>query len=104
MAESMGAPFRVGIIGCGRPAERGATGFGMSHLHAEGYKASPTPASWPWQISSATMRSRFRPNMVVSASTRITMICSRARTWISSASPPGHTCMPRWSSLPRRWG
>jgi UDP-N-acetylglucosamine 3-dehydrogenase len=36
------APFRVGIIGCGRPLRtEGATGFGMSHRHAEGYKQSP---------------------------------------------------------------
>jgi UDP-N-acetylglucosamine 3-dehydrogenase len=35
-------PYRVGIIGCGRPwKSEGATGFGMSHWHAEGYKASP---------------------------------------------------------------
>jgi predicted dehydrogenase len=35
-------PYRVGIIGCGRPwRSEGATGFGMSHQHAEGYKASP---------------------------------------------------------------
>ena len=35
-------PYRVGIIGCGRPWKSdGATGFGMSHWHAEGYKASP---------------------------------------------------------------
>jgi len=34
--------FRVGIIGCGRPWKtQGATGFGMSHQHALGYKASP---------------------------------------------------------------
>ena len=36
------APFRVGIIGCGRPwKSEGATGFGQGHVHAEGYKASP---------------------------------------------------------------
>ncbi|MBX2997052.1 MAG: Gfo/Idh/MocA family oxidoreductase [Caldilineaceae bacterium] len=36
------SPYRVGIIGCGRPwKSEGATGFGMSHWHAEGYKASP---------------------------------------------------------------
>jgi predicted dehydrogenase len=36
------APFRVGIIGCGRPwRSEGATGFGQGHVHAEGYKASP---------------------------------------------------------------
>ena len=36
------APFRVGIIGCGRPRNaEGATGFGQGHVHAEGYKASP---------------------------------------------------------------
>ncbi|MCC9074563.1 Gfo/Idh/MocA family oxidoreductase [Litorilinea aerophila] len=36
------ALFRVGIIGCGRPwRSEGATGFGMSHAHALGYKASP---------------------------------------------------------------
>jgi len=35
-------PYRVGIIGCGRPRkEEGATGFGMAHAHAEGYEASP---------------------------------------------------------------
>ena len=34
--------FRVGIIGCGRPrATTGATGFGMSHAHAVGYRQSP---------------------------------------------------------------
>jgi len=34
-------PFKVGIIGCGRPRrEAKATGFGQGHLHAEGYKAS----------------------------------------------------------------
>ncbi|HWQ15080.1 MAG TPA: Gfo/Idh/MocA family oxidoreductase [Roseiflexaceae bacterium] len=34
--------YRVGIIGCGKPwRSEGATGFGMSHQHAEGYKASP---------------------------------------------------------------
>ena len=33
--------FRVGIIGAGRPWQTdGATGFGMSHQHAEGYKRS----------------------------------------------------------------
>ncbi len=33
--------YRVGIIGCGRPwKSEGATGFGMSHQHAFGYKAS----------------------------------------------------------------
>jgi predicted dehydrogenase len=36
------APFRVGIIGCGRPwRSEGATGFGQGHVHAEAYKASP---------------------------------------------------------------
>ena len=36
------APFKVGFIGCGRPWKSdGATGFGMSHAHAQGYKASP---------------------------------------------------------------
>jgi predicted dehydrogenase len=36
------APFKVGIIGCGRPwKSEGATGFGQGHVHAEGYKASP---------------------------------------------------------------
>jgi predicted dehydrogenase len=35
------AQYRVGIIGTGRPRrEAGATGFGMSHLHARGYLAS----------------------------------------------------------------
>jgi UDP-N-acetylglucosamine 3-dehydrogenase len=34
--------YRVGIIGCGRPRNaEGATGFGMSHAHAWGYKQSP---------------------------------------------------------------
>ncbi len=34
--------FKVGIIGCGRPWKtEGATGFGMGHAHAAGYKASP---------------------------------------------------------------
>jgi len=34
--------FRVGIIGCGRPwTSEGATGFGMGHMHARGYEASP---------------------------------------------------------------
>ncbi|MDZ4717068.1 MAG: Gfo/Idh/MocA family oxidoreductase [Roseiflexaceae bacterium] len=34
--------YKVGIIGCGKPwRAEGATGFGMSHAHAEGYKASP---------------------------------------------------------------
>lgn len=34
--------YRVGIIGCGRPrATTGATGFGMSHYHAQGYNQSP---------------------------------------------------------------
>jgi len=34
--------FRVGIIGCGKPwKSEGATGFGMSHAHAEGYSQSP---------------------------------------------------------------
>jgi UDP-N-acetylglucosamine 3-dehydrogenase len=33
--------YKVGIIGCGRPWKaEGATGFGMSHAHAEGYKVS----------------------------------------------------------------
>ena len=36
------APFRGGIIGCGRPGRSGgATGFGQGHVHAGGYKASP---------------------------------------------------------------
>jgi predicted dehydrogenase len=36
------APYRVGFIGCGRPwRTEGSTGFGMSHAHAQGYKASP---------------------------------------------------------------
>ncbi|MEZ4707091.1 MAG: Gfo/Idh/MocA family oxidoreductase [Caldilineaceae bacterium] len=36
------AQFRVGIIGCGRPwRSEGATGFGMSHVHALGYIESP---------------------------------------------------------------
>lgn len=34
--------FKVGFIGCGKPwRSEGATGFGMAHAHAEGYKASP---------------------------------------------------------------
>lgn len=34
--------YKVGIIGCGKPrTEAGATGFGMSHAHAEGYNSSP---------------------------------------------------------------
>jgi UDP-N-acetylglucosamine 3-dehydrogenase len=34
-------PYRVAIIGCGRPIRtEGATGFGQSHLHARGYAAS----------------------------------------------------------------
>ena len=36
------APFKVGIIGCGRPRRlEGATGFGQGHVHATGYEASP---------------------------------------------------------------
>ena len=36
------AELRVGIIGCGRPRSEGnSTGFGMAHLHAAGYEASP---------------------------------------------------------------
>ncbi|MCX7681340.1 MAG: alpha/beta fold hydrolase, partial [Anaerolineae bacterium] len=36
------ATFKVGIIGCGRPwRTEGAAGFGMGHLHAAGYLASP---------------------------------------------------------------
>lgn len=36
------ATYRVGIIGCGRPwRTEGASGFGMSHFHARGYKDSP---------------------------------------------------------------
>lgn len=36
------APYKVGFIGCGRPLRsEGATGFGMSHAHAMGYKTSP---------------------------------------------------------------
>ena len=35
-------PFKVGIIGCGRPwRSEGATGFGQGHVHAAGYEASP---------------------------------------------------------------
>jgi len=35
-------PFRVGIIGCGRPwGTAGATGMGQGNVHAAGYKASP---------------------------------------------------------------
>ena len=34
--------FKVGIIGCGRPWNaEGATGYGMGHMHAEGYETSP---------------------------------------------------------------
>lgn len=34
--------YRVGIIGTGKPwRSAGATGFGMGHAHAEGYRASP---------------------------------------------------------------
>lgn len=34
--------FKVGIIGCGRRrSEPGATGYGMAHMHAAGYEASP---------------------------------------------------------------
>ena len=37
--------FRVGIIGCGRPWKTpGATGAGMAHEHARGYKASSDTA------------------------------------------------------------
>ncbi|GAB4124691.1 MAG: Gfo/Idh/MocA family oxidoreductase [Roseiflexaceae bacterium] len=33
--------YKVGIIGCGKPwRAEGATGFGMSHQHAKGYKDS----------------------------------------------------------------
>lgn len=33
--------YRVGIIGAGKPwRSAGATGFGMAHMHAEGYRAS----------------------------------------------------------------
>jgi UDP-N-acetylglucosamine 3-dehydrogenase len=36
------AQFKVGIIGVGRPRQAdGATGFGMAHVHAAGYEASP---------------------------------------------------------------
>jgi UDP-N-acetylglucosamine 3-dehydrogenase len=35
------AKFRYGVIGCGKPWKSdGATGFGMSHRHAEGFKAT----------------------------------------------------------------
>ena len=38
-------PFRVGIIGTGRPWRTpGATGFGMAHEHVRGYLASPDVA------------------------------------------------------------
>lgn len=34
--------YRVGIIGTGKPwRSTGATGFGMGHAHAEGYKVAP---------------------------------------------------------------
>jgi UDP-N-acetylglucosamine 3-dehydrogenase len=37
--------YRVGIIGCGRPwKSAGASGFGMSNYHAQGYTASPDAA------------------------------------------------------------
>lgn len=37
--------YRVGIIGCGRPwKSEGASGFGMSNFHAQGYAASPDAA------------------------------------------------------------
>jgi len=37
--------YRVGIIGCGKPwKSEGATGFGMSHAHAQGYSASTDTA------------------------------------------------------------
>lgn len=36
------AKFKAGIIGVGRPrGKEGWTGFGMAHLHAEGYERSP---------------------------------------------------------------
>jgi len=36
------SPYRVGIIGCGRPWQQpGATGSGMAHAHARGYTTSP---------------------------------------------------------------
>ncbi|MAG13725.1 MAG: oxidoreductase [Spirochaetales bacterium] len=39
------ADFKVGIIGCGRPRSvEGSTGFGMAHLHAQGYESSPSAA------------------------------------------------------------
>ena len=35
-------PYRVGFIGCGHPwKSAGASGFGMSNAHADGYNASP---------------------------------------------------------------
>lgn len=35
-------PYRVGIIGTGRPwKSEGASGFGMAHAHAYGYEVSP---------------------------------------------------------------
>jgi predicted dehydrogenase len=34
--------YRVGIIGTGKPwRSAGATGFGMAHMHARGYRAAP---------------------------------------------------------------
>ncbi|MCL4545155.1 MAG: Gfo/Idh/MocA family oxidoreductase [Chloroflexi bacterium] len=37
----MSKPYRVAIIGCGRPLRTaGATGFGQSHVHIQGYQAS----------------------------------------------------------------
>lgn len=39
-------PFRVGFIGTGRPHRtEGSTGFGMSHQHAQGYKAAGDAAA-----------------------------------------------------------
>jgi UDP-N-acetylglucosamine 3-dehydrogenase len=35
----MSERYRVAVIGCGKPrAEAGATGFGMAHLHLQGYQ------------------------------------------------------------------
>jgi predicted dehydrogenase len=35
----MAGPYRVGVIGAGRPwRSEGATGFGMSHAHVQGYQ------------------------------------------------------------------
>ena len=41
---------RVGIIGTGKPwRSAGATGFGMAHMHARGYRAALMRTWQPWQ-------------------------------------------------------